>query len=351
MKRPPTEGYPEVSAFTWLPTHNFAVDSEPDSIMSSPQEVRNLACFRPEARLHAWRQALCDTFTELLPEVAYDDGFNGLIETVDYADLRISSITADAQRVHRGDQQIQRAGSNMIKLNVHIGGTGRVLHQAGATELAVGDCMLVDPNQPYVLEFNSAFRQLCIQIPAWSLREHLAMPLEAALGTRLSLVDRSGTVLRAALEQMLVKAAGNTEGNTAHTELFLQVLSHTLAECLGLSKSYGCPTRSMNRLIVDLRQYLGCNFRQDDISPTQAAKHLGCSVRNVHKICHNEGTTFGKLLLDARLSAVSRALAGGSDARISELAFESGFNDISHFNKVFRCRFGVSPTEFRRQRS
>ncbi|MEM9257830.1 MAG: AraC family transcriptional regulator [Pseudomonadota bacterium] len=351
MKLPQREGYPEVSAFTWLPTHNFAADREPDTILPCPQEVHSLAAIRAEDRLHTWHQALCETFTELLPEMAYDDSCNGLIETVNYADLRISRITADAQRVHRGDQQIRRAGSDMIKFNVHIGGTGRVLHQSGTTELAVGDCMLVDPNQPYVLEFNSAFRQLCVQIPAWSLRERLEMPLETALGKRLSLVDRSGSVLRSALELMLEKAAETTRTSSSYSELFLQVLSHTLAESLRPEQSTACRAPAMHRLIVDLRHYLGCNFRNYDIGPAQAASHLGCSVRNVHKICHSEGTTFGKLVLDARLTAVARALASSGNARISELAFNSGFNDISHFNKVFRRRFGVSPTEFRRQRS
>jgi AraC-like DNA-binding protein len=79
---------------------------------------------------------------------------------------------------------------------------------------------------------------------------------------------------------------------------------------------------------------------------------MNCSLRNIHKTCQGMGTTFGRLLLDARLSAVAQALActGVPRARISDIAFGAGFSDISHFCKVFRLRFGVSPTEFRRQR-
>ena len=37
----------------------------------------------------------------------------------------------------------------------------------------------------------------------------------------------------------------------------------------------------------------------------------------------------------------------GSARRISDIALEVGFSDISHFNRLFRTRFGVSPRSVR----
>ncbi|MEM8659405.1 MAG: helix-turn-helix domain-containing protein [Pseudomonadota bacterium] len=343
--------YLEPSELAWLPTHNVIAEKENEAVSPTPQEVHSLSNFDPAERLDAWKDALCETFTELLPETVYDNPFSGLIETVDCAGIRISRITADAQRVHRGNQEIERARSDLIYLNVHVGGSGRVLHQFGTTELSVGDCVLVDPSQPYVLEFGSSFRQLCVQLPAWSLRERIQVPLELALGKRLSLVNRSGKVLRSALELMLTEASTDVQTNTAHADLFMHVLNYSIIEALRPSTPDSEQNRASSQLIARLRQYLASEFRNVDISPASAADRLGCSVRNIHKICRNEGTTFGKLLLDARLSAVARILASGQRTKISELAFDCGFNDISHFNKVFRARFGESPTAFRSRRN
>jgi AraC-like DNA-binding protein len=33
--------------------------------------------------------------------------------------------------------------------------------------------------------------------------------------------------------------------------------------------------------------------------------------------------------------------------RISDIAFECGFNDLSYFNRCFRRRFGLTPTAAR----
>jgi AraC family transcriptional activator of tynA and feaB len=32
---------------------------------------------------------------------------------------------------------------------------------------------------------------------------------------------------------------------------------------------------------------------------------------------------------------------------ISEIAYAWGFNDLSHFNRAFRARFGMTPREWR----
>jgi AraC-like DNA-binding protein len=55
------------------------------------------------------------------------------------------------------------------------------------------------------------------------------------------------------------------------------------------------------------------------------------------------------VLLDALLDASSNALRNPQQhaCSISEIAYSCGFNDLSHFNKSFRTRFGVSPSKRR----
>jgi len=36
------------------------------------------------------------------------------------------------------------------------------------------------------------------------------------------------------------------------------------------------------------------------------------------------------------------------DRRISDIALEAGFSDLSHFNRLFHARFGETPTAVRR---
>ncbi|MFC3052000.1 helix-turn-helix domain-containing protein [Kordiimonas pumila] len=347
-----TSRYPGWSAAAWLPMHKMLVQDERSWSVIRPHQVHNISAFHPEERLRAWQDALRLTFTDLIPETTYKNDFGGMIETVDCAGLKISRITAEAQKVHRSFREIEKSKSNTVYLNVHLGGTARVLHSNGTTNLRLGDCILVDPRQPYVLEFESPFRQLCIQLPEWSLREQLDAPLETALGQSFSMTSRTGKVLLAALELMLLEADSGTVLESS-AELFMQVMNHSLNEAIRGPLNGDSQTTAKTGLATRLRQYIGQNFRDENITPNEAAAALNCSLRNIHKTCQTMGTTFGKLILDARLSAAAQALAYTKypQARISDVAFDSGFSDISHFCKVFRVRFGVSPTEFRKQRS
>jgi len=75
-------------------------------------------------------------------------------------------------------------------------------------------------------------------------------------------------------------------------------------------------------------------------------------------LCHRSLSTFkrefqehfqeppGKWLLRKRLDYAG-ALLLGTGMNITEIAFESGFEDVSHFSRVFKERFHVSPSNYR----
>lgn len=58
------------------------------------------------------------------------------------------------------------------------------------------------------------------------------------------------------------------------------------------------------------------------------------------------GVTPHQYVLRARLRKAALRLADGAE-RITDVAFDCGFGDISNFNRAFRGEFGVSPRAFR----
>lgn len=57
-----------------------------------------------------------------------------------------------------------------------------------------------------------------------------------------------------------------------------------------------------------------------------------------------------QVLCNLRLQAAARLLEDPG-IRVKEIQARVGFADPSHFSRDFRCRFGVSPTEYRSQRA
>jgi AraC family transcriptional regulator len=59
------------------------------------------------------------------------------------------------------------------------------------------------------------------------------------------------------------------------------------------------------------------------------------------------GVTPHQYVVRARLRHAAIRLAAGTD-RVLDVALDSGFGDVSNFNRAFRAEFGVSPRAFRR---
>jgi methylphosphotriester-DNA--protein-cysteine methyltransferase len=76
----------------------------------------------------------------------------------------------------------------------------------------------------------------------------------------------------------------------------------------------------------------------------------GAYLRAPEPATEREGLTFSAFILDRRLSRAHRFLSEPrlADRKISSVAFDVGFGDLSYFNRVFRRRYGATPSEIRR---
>lgn len=86
-----------------------------------------------------------------------------------------------------------------------------------------------------------------------------------------------------------------------------------------------------------------------DLSAETVAQRLRITANYVRKLLLAEGVSFSDYVLALRLERVSAALQDPrqSGRAISSIALDTGFNDISYFNRSFRRRFGRTPSEVR----
>ncbi|HYS84511.1 MAG TPA: AraC family transcriptional regulator [Bradyrhizobium sp.] len=90
-------------------------------------------------------------------------------------------------------------------------------------------------------------------------------------------------------------------------------------------------------------------FAEPDFSAHKLAAAAGLSERYVNELLYEAGASFTTRLTELRLRQAADLLtrAGGGAGRISDIAFDCGFNDLSYFNRCFRRRFGLTPSAAR----
>src|SRR5262245_41555462 len=88
---------------------------------------------------------------------------------------------------------------------------------------------------------------------------------------------------------------------------------------------------------------------QEGLSLATLAARYRCTPRSIQRLFEAEGTTFSEYLLMQRLDRARRLLTDprNADQKISSVAFDAGFGDLSYFHRSFRRNYGESPAEVR----
>jgi AraC-like DNA-binding protein len=91
------------------------------------------------------------------------------------------------------------------------------------------------------------------------------------------------------------------------------------------------------------------NLANPSLSASFIAGHLNISPRSLQRLFEADGTTFTGFVTAERIAKAHAALNDSEkfDLSVAEIALESGFGDISYFNRKFKVRYGASPSEVR----
>jgi AraC-like DNA-binding protein len=102
---------------------------------------------------------------------------------------------------------------------------------------------------------------------------------------------------------------------------------------------------------------------EDDLQQIMEANCLyNLHLHEYARLCHRSLSSFkrdffaayntvpGRWLLEKRLDAAARLLLRSQKA-VLDVALESGFKNMAHFDRVFKQHFGVSPLQYRKRLS
>jgi AraC-like DNA-binding protein len=92
-------------------------------------------------------------------------------------------------------------------------------------------------------------------------------------------------------------------------------------------------------------QCIGERFRDPALTVASVAKDQGISPRYLQRLLKSVGMSFTERVNALRLEHAFALLTDPRRAKgkISDVALQAGFSDVSHFNRLFRGRFGDTP--------
>jgi AraC-like DNA-binding protein/ligand-binding sensor protein len=99
-------------------------------------------------------------------------------------------------------------------------------------------------------------------------------------------------------------------------------------------------------LVLKAREYID-KHKTEELSLADVAKAAGASVFHFCKVFHKAtGLKFTDYVARVRLEE-ARTRLHNPNLRISEIAYDGGFQSLTQFNRTFKRVFGQSPSDFR----
>ena len=280
-------------------------------------------------------------------EDAADHDFSGNIACMDFGGLRFASFTSTPHRIVRRPAHIGRSNSAHYLVSLQRSGVGRMQQAHQSCELQAGDIGIVDGARPFSVSFPQTVDRAVAVIPSAMLQSRAPWLLDRPIG-RMKRDPELHPMLRMTIERL----TSPTCQSTGEAELLADNLCNLVAL---LSAHKGSEVNAAQERLSEIERMLAFirrNLSNPNLSPQTLAKYLNVSVRTVHNRFESVETSFGRALIEMRLDKAQRALTDPRQAiySVTQIAFGAGFNDLSHFTKSFRAKFGMPPTQYRRLR-
>jgi AraC-like DNA-binding protein len=301
-------------------------------------------------RLAMWREVYSRTIFKVDAEAIGDEPFRCDAKLWALPSLSFASITMSRSRVVR-TRATAAQSADMMAITMMTEGTGVASHLGRDAVVGNGDGILVTSAEPGTLEFPSMTQRLSIAIPS-----RLLLPMiDRGEDALMRLIPRDTGALR-----MLAGYVGLIlrDHALASPELQNHAVSHVhdlIALAIGATRDAAEVAKGRGVRAARLRaikQDIADNLDRADLSAVTIAARQRCSPRYIQMLFESEGITFTEHLLTQRLARAHRMLTDSRRRaeKISTIAFDAGFNDLSYFNRAFRRRFGATPSDVRAQR-
>jgi AraC-like DNA-binding protein len=225
----------------------------------------------------------------------------------------------------------------LIKTGGHLALTQR--QREGVPD--VGDGVLLVYREPASLQFVEA-SYLSVRVPFSALA--LAHNVSAAAAQRIPRDNEALSLLRAYVAHLPDPIA-----DPQLARLYATHVHDLMALAIG-STEEGRQIANQRGVRAARREAIKAELTRDPgIRLDRLAARHGISPRYVQMLFEEAGITFSGFVLERRLEAARSMLASpryGSWS-ITAIALEAGFGDVSYFNRRFKQRFLMTPTDAR----
>lgn len=294
----------------------------------SHSEVFKTDLAPPARRIAWWNDLAVATFGDISINPTRE-GFRAQMQRTRLGELMLATMTSSPASVQGGQSHTHQGW--FLLLNKQ--GVSRC-QQAGTTAvLEPGELTLLNSAEQYVIDFSQSNQTTVLYLP--TLPDHLKP--ETHLAKKHT--AQESALLASFMQRLSELAEGDVE-SLSMTRLALELMTLTWPARRTETR------QSMEKWRQRVMERVQRRLDEPALDAEMLAQDLGISPRFVHLVFASMGETPAQYILEQRLIRAEALLQQRAHS-ITAVALQTGFNDLSHFCRCFKRRYGQSARQFR----
>jgi AraC-like DNA-binding protein len=302
-------------------------------------------------RFAQWRHWISATFVPLECAPVGRGPFRGEVAHWELGDLLVSRVAAEAHLASRTRRMIALRDAGYYKVGLLTHGSCKLSQEGRDALLQPGDLAIYDCRRPYTMVFDEPHEMSFLMFPCDRLRLPAAA-VEEVLVTPVSSMQSTGSLVAPFLRRLVANLEQPGEPvNSRLADNVLDLLATLFSERTGMTPAD--PAALRRSLLLSVHSWIDAHLADPDLDPDTIARSNHISVRYLHKLFQEQGTSVGSWVRERRLANCRRDLADPALAQrgVHAIARSWGFDDAAHFSKIFKASYGQPPGAYRQQAS
>jgi len=163
-----------------------------------------------------------------------------------------------------------------------------------------------------------------------------------------SIDTEKGVIVRRLMELLVLESTHIGE-RTARS--LVKSLLEAIADCISVDRQ--ALTKRLHvtdKRLADIKKYILMNLSDTDLCFEKVAANCDISPRHLCHVLKINNTSFSELLWTNRVDRAHQLLTSQATRHfpIQEIAYLSGFKSPTHFSRMFKDAYALTPREFRR---
>lgn len=293
-----------------------------------------------------WNAVIAESYFPLELQFQNPFRFDGRLSRTAFGHVSLSRLTSDPVHYERRRAHIRRDTDEEYLVTLPRASSVEFRQLGRDVRCDPGGLLIERGDEPYRFMYERPNDLYVLKVSRKALSERVRNPdrfcaqvVDATSGTAGLFADMVHQA------QGRIDELGETSSGTIGRHL-LELLGLALNEASEAVPGDLSGVRAAH--LGRVERFIRDHLKDPDLSPDMIAQGCGISKRYLHDLFKDVNGTVSQQIRDQRLTAARDRLAASRAVTIAEVAYRFGFSDQAQFARLFKARFGMTPSEFRR---